>query len=130
MLWRTDSEQVEHAQELVLGHMAVAGDIVVLEDGLQVDALVLDSRLVFLQNCFNLLKILLSSQVLSSGKKSISGSDGGDSSSRCLVNSRDREGGVYIGDEVDVSKEALGVGGLVLFGESFKLIVSESEVHA
>ena len=48
MLWRTDSEQVEHAQELVLGHMAVAGDIVVLEDGLKVDALVLDSRLVLL----------------------------------------------------------------------------------
>ena len=48
MLWCTDSQQVKHAQELVLCHMAVAGDIVVLEDGLKVDALVLDSRLVFL----------------------------------------------------------------------------------
>lgn len=68
MLWCTDSQQVKHAQELVLRHMAVAGDVVVLEDGLQVDALVLDSRLVFLQNCFNFLCVLLTSQVLSAGK--------------------------------------------------------------
>ena len=104
--------------------MAVAGDIIILEDGLQVDALVLDSRLVFLQNCFNLLSVLLSSQVLSSGKKSISGSDGGDSSSRCLVNSRDSKGGVHISDEVYVPKEALRIRSLILFSESFELIVS------
>ena len=48
--------------------MAVAGDIIILEDGLQVDALVLDSRLVFLQNCINLLCVLLTSKVLSAGK--------------------------------------------------------------
>ena len=48
--------------------MAVAGDIIILEDWLQVDALVLDSRLVFLQNCLNFLSVLLSSKVLSAGK--------------------------------------------------------------
>ena len=110
--------------------MAVAGDIIILEDGLQVDALVLDSRLVFLQNCINLLCVLLTSKVLSAGKKGISGSGSGDSSSRCLVNSRDREGGVYIGDEVDVPKEALRVRCLVLLGQSFELIVGQREVHA
>ena len=68
MLWRTDSEQVEHAQELVLGHMAVAGDIVVLEDGLQVDALVLDSRLVLLEDCINFLLILVAGQVFPARK--------------------------------------------------------------
>lgn len=110
--------------------MAVAGDIVVLEDGFQVDALVLDSRLVLFEDCINLVCALLSSQVLPAGKQGVSGSDGGDSSSRCLVNSRDREGGVYIGDEVDVPKEALRVRCLVLFSESFELVVGQSEVHA
>ena len=124
MLRCTDSQQVKHTQELVLGHMAVAGDIVILEDGLQVDALVLDSRLVFLQNCINLLCVLLTSKVLSSGKKGISGSDSGDSSSRCLVNSRDSKGGVHISDEVYVPKEALRIRSLILFSESFELIVS------
>ena len=104
--------------------MAVAGDIIILEDGLQVDALVLDSRLVFLQNCIDLLCVLLTSKVLSAGKKGISGSDSGDSSSRCLVNSRDSKGRVHISDEVYVPKEALRIRSLILFSESFELIVS------
>ena len=124
MLRCTDSQQVKHTQELVLGHMAVAGDIVILEDGLQVDALVLDSRLVLLQNCINLRWVLLTSKVLSAGKKGISGSDSGNPSSRCLVNSRDRKGRVHISDKVYVPKEALRIRGLILFSESFKLIVS------
>ena len=48
--------------------MAVAGDIVVLEDGLQVDALVLDSRLVLLEDCINFLLILVAGQVFPARK--------------------------------------------------------------
>ena len=68
VLWRTDPKQVEHAQELVLGHVAVAGDVVVLEDGLQVDALVLDSRLVLLEDRINFLLILVAGQVFPARK--------------------------------------------------------------
>lgn len=57
----TDSQQVKNAQELILGHVAVARDIVVLEDRLEVDALVLDGGLVLLKNHIHFAIVLVAS---------------------------------------------------------------------
>lgn len=53
-----NSEQIEHSEELILGHMTVLSDIVVLEHWLQVNALVLNGCSVFLKDVINLGSVL------------------------------------------------------------------------
>lgn len=110
--------------------MAVAGDVVVLEDRFQVDALVLNSCLVLLKNHVDILIVLITSKILATGKKGITGGHGSNSSCWVLINSNDCKGFVDIGAEIDVSEESLGISGLVLLGEGFELVRSEGEVHA
>ena len=109
--------------------MAVAGDIIVLEDGLQVDALVLHSRLVFLQNCINLLCVLLTSKVLSAGEKGISWIDCCNSGGRSLVNASNCESAVHVSNEVSVTEETLRISSLILLGQSLEFIVGQGKVH-
>ena len=92
LLGRTDAKQVEHAKELLLCDMAVAGDVVVLKDRLQVDALVLHLSLVLLQDVINLLLHGCTCQVLATSKKSVVLSDGGNTSGGILVDALNGEG--------------------------------------
>ena len=50
MLRGSNSEQVEHSQELVLSHVAILGDIVVLEYWLEMNALVFDCYAILFQD--------------------------------------------------------------------------------
>ena len=124
-----DSEKIKHSEELFLGNMTVAGDVVVLEHGLQVNALVLDGGTVLLKDSLDLVVVLVASKVLSAGEESVSLSDGNDSGSGSLVNTLDGESSVHVGAEVSVAEESLGISGLVLLGKSLELIVSEGKVH-
>ena len=60
----TDSEEIQDAKELLLGYVPVASDVVVLEDGLQVDAIVLDLDAVLFEDVLDLLVHWGSSEVL------------------------------------------------------------------
>jgi len=54
LIWRRrDFQQIQYSQELDFSHMTILCDIEVLEDWFQVDALVLNSRPIFLQEAFN-----------------------------------------------------------------------------
>lgn len=125
----SDAKSVEDSEELFLGHMAILGDIIVLEDRFQVNALGLDSGTVFLKNLLDLLIILDAGKVLATGQKRVILGHSGDTSRGCLVNSRNGECRVDVSDEGLVGEEALRVSSLVLLGESFEFIVGESEVH-
>jgi len=110
--------------------MTVAGDVVVLEDWLEVDALVLNSCFVLFKDHVNLLFILATSEILATGKKGVTRSNGSNSRGWVFVNTNNCECFVDIGAEIDVSEESLGVSSLVLLGEGFELVSSEGEVHA
>lgn len=129
VLGSADSEQIEHAEELILGHVTVASDVVVLEHGFQVDALVFNRSFVLFKNFIDFLLVLFASKVFTAGEKSVSGGDGSDSSRWRLVNARDREGFVHVCAEVYIAEEALWISCLVLFGEGLELIVGQREVH-
>ena len=129
VLGSADSEQIEHAEELVLGHVTVASDVVVLEHGFQVDALVFNRSFVLFKNFIDFLVVLVASKVFTAGEKSVSGGDGSDSSRWRLVNARDREGFVHVCAEVYIAEEALWISCLVLFGEGLELVVGQREVH-
>ena len=129
MLRGVDSEKIKHSEELFLGNMTVAGDVVVLEHGLQVNALVLDGGTVLLKDSLDLVVVLVASKVLSTGEESVSLGDGNDSGSGSLVNALDGESSVHVGAEVSVAEESLGISGLVLLSKSLEFVVSESKVH-
>ena len=129
VLGSTDPEQVKDAKELILGHVAVARDVVVLEDWLQVDALVLDSRFVLLEDHVDFMVVLLARQVLATGKKSVTLGHGWDSRGWSFVNAGDGEGEVHVGAEICVSEEPLGVISLILLGQCLELVISQSKVH-
>ena len=124
-----DAEQVKHAKELILCDVAVASNVVVLENWLQVDALVLHLGLVLLKDLFDLLLHGRTCKVLASSKKSVILSDGGNASGGSLVDALNSESSVDVLAEVDVAEEALRVRGFVLLGQGLELIVSEGEVH-
>jgi len=67
-----DSEKIKDSEELFLGDMTIAGDVVVLEHGLKVDTLVLNGSTVLLKDSINLSFVLATSKVLSAGEESIS----------------------------------------------------------
>ena len=129
VLGSADSQQIEHAEELVLGHVTVASDVVVLEHWLQVNALVFNRSFVLFENIIDFLLVLFASKVFSAGEKSVSSSDRGDSSRWRLVNARDRKGSVHVCAEVYIAEEALWIGRLVLLGEGLELVVGQREVH-
>jgi len=54
VIWSRNPEQVEHTEELGLGHMAILRDIEVLEDRLQVNSHVADSLAVLVQQRLDL----------------------------------------------------------------------------
>lgn len=117
VLGSTDPEQVKDAKELILGHVAIARDIVVLEHGLQVNALVLDCRLVLLQDHVDFMIILLAGQVLTAGEKSVTLGHGWHSRGWSLVDAGNGEGAVHVCAEICVSEEPLRVISLILLGQ-------------
>ncbi len=126
----SDSEQIEHSKELILGHMTILSDIVVLEHWLQVNALVLNGCSVFLKDVINFGSVLSrSSKVLSASQKSVVLGDSCNSCGWSLVNSLDSECSVDVCNKVFVAEEALWVCSLILFGQSLELIISECEIH-
>ena len=129
MLGSTDAKEVEHSEELSLRNMLVMSDVVVLEYRFQMNALVFNSNLVFLENLIDSLLILLASKVLSTSKKRISRLDCGNSGCWCLVNASDCESTVHVCNEVSVTEETLGVRGFVLLGQSLKFIIRQSKIH-
>ena len=129
VVWSRNPEQVEHAEELGLGHMAVLRDVEVLEDWLQVDSHVGDSLAVLIQQRLDHVLTGTTSEVLAASEQSVADNDWSDSSLWCLVNASDGEGSVDCGNKVLVTEEFLGVASLVLIGECFELIVSQLEVH-
>jgi hypothetical protein len=114
---------------LVLGDVTVAGNVEVLEDGLKVNTLVLDSGTVLFKDSLDLLLVLITRKVLSAGQKSVALGDWGNSSRGILVNSGHSESSVDVGAEVGVAEEPLGVSGLVLQGQGLELVVRQGEVH-
>ena len=109
--------------------MAVLGDVEVLEDGFEVNTVVLDSCAIFVEDHLHFSVISTTCKVLATGKKSVVGGDGGDTSGWVLVDSSDGESFVDVGDEINVTEETLWVGRLVLLGKSLELVVSQVEVH-
>jgi len=107
----------------------VASDVVVLEHGLEVDALVLNLGLVLIEDVNDLLLHRGTSQVLSAGKEGIVLSDRSDTSGGRLIDTLNSERCVDVLAEIDVAEEALRVRSLVLLGEGLELIVGEGEVH-
>lgn len=61
ILGSSDSKQIESSEELILGYVTVARYVEVLEDGFQVNALVLDGGTVLFEDFFNFLLVLVSS---------------------------------------------------------------------
>ena len=129
VLGSADPQQIEHAKELNLSHMAVASDVVVLEHRLQVDALVFDRGFVLFEDFIDLLLVLVTGQVFAAGEKSISSRHRCDSCRWILVNASDCESSVHVRAEVYIAEEALWVGCLVLLGQRLELIVGQREVH-
>ena len=129
MLWSSDAKEVEHSEELSLRYMLVVSDVVVLEDGFQMNALIFNGNSVFFENVFDSLLILLTCKVLSASKKCISSLDWGNSGRRCLINTSNCESPVHICYEVSVTEETLGVSGLVLLGQSLEFIICQRKVH-
>ena len=126
MLWSKDSESVENSHELGFGHMAILGDIKVLEHWLQVDSHGLHSMSVLIQDLVNLrAKSWVRSQILSPCKEGVVLGDSGDLSGRCLVNSLDGESFVDVVHELSVPEESLWVVAAVLVGERLELVVGE-----
>jgi len=54
----SDSEQIQHSQELVLGHMAIFGDVVVLKHWLEMDALVFNGSFVLIKDVVDFISVL------------------------------------------------------------------------
>ena len=129
VLRSADSQKVEDTKELILGDMTVASDIVVLEDWFQMDALVLDGSLVFLENLVDLGIVLIASQVLAAGEESVASGHAWDACRGGLVDSGSGEGAVHVGAEFSVSEESLRIISLVLLGERLELVVGQGEVH-
>ena len=129
VLGSADPQQVKHTKELLFGNVAVARDVVVLKDWLEVNALVFHRSSVLFKNLVDFSFILIAGEVFAAGKQSVTLGHGGDSCRRRLVNARDRECAVHVGAEVCVAEEALGVLGLVLLGQRLELVVSECKVH-
>ena len=129
VLRSADSQKVEDTKELILGDMTVASDIVVLEDWFQMDALVLDGSLVFLENLVDLGVVLIAGQVLAAGEESVASGHAWDACRGGLVDAGDGEGAVHVGAEFSVSEESLRIISLVLLGERLELVVGQGEVH-
>ena len=129
VLRSSDAKKVEHSEELVLGHMTISGDVVVLEHGLQVNALGLDCVAVLVEDLLNFSLVLMASEILAAGKKSVVLGDSSNVGGGSLIDASDSEGSVDVCNKCLVSKESLGVRCLVLLGESLELVVGESKVH-
>jgi len=69
LLGGLDAEVVQDTEELVLGHVAVLGDVEVLEDGLQVHTLGLDGFAEMVEDRLDLTVVV--SEVLSAGKEGV-----------------------------------------------------------
>ena len=129
VLGSSNSQQIESSEELVLRDVTVAGNVEVLEDGLKVNALVLDGGTVLFKDFLDLLLVLITRKVLSTGQKSVALGDLGNSSRGILVDSGQSESSVDVGAEVGVAEEPLGVSSLVFQGQGLELIVRQGEVH-
>ena len=108
--------------------MAVLGDVVVLKAWLQMDALVLNSGLVLIEDLVDLRVRVRLVQILAAGKQSVVGGDGGHTRSRCLIDALDREGAVHVVAEGRILEEAFRIISLVLLGQGLELIVRQGEV--
>lgn len=122
-----DAEVVQHTEELVLGHVTVLGDVEILEDGLQVHTLGLDSFAEMVEDRLDLTVVV--SKVLSAGQEGVFFGEGGDTRAGALVNAADGEGLVDAVAEIHIIEEDFGVVRLILVREGFKFIVSQCEVH-
>lgn len=117
MLGSTDPQQIKHAKELFFCNVAVASDIVVLKDWLEVNALVFYGSFVLFKNLVDFSFILIACEVFAASEQSVSLCHGCDSRRRGLINARDCEGAVHVRAEVSVAEEALRVIGLILLGQ-------------
>lgn len=122
-----DAEVVQHTEELVLGHMAVLGDVEVLEDGLQVHTLGLNGFAEMVKDRLDLTVVV--SEVLSAGEEGVFFREGGDTRAGALIDASDGEGLVDAVAEIDIIEEDFGVVRLILVGEGLKFIVGQCEVH-
>ena len=129
VLGSANPQQVKHTEELLLRHVSIASDIIVLEDWLEVNALVFDRSFILFKNLVDFSFILLASQVFAASEQSVSLGHRGNSSSRVLVNACDCKGKIHVCTEVCVAEEALRVSCLVLLGQCLELVVGQSEVH-
>jgi len=126
----SDSEQIQHSQELVLGHMAIFGDVVVLKHWLEMDALVFNGSFVLIKDVVDFISVLgCACKVLSTSQKGVVLGNGGNSGGWSLVNSLDGESRVDVGNEVSVAEESLRVVGLVLLSQSLELVIGQNEVE-
>ena len=129
VLGSADPQQIEHTEELVFSHVAVAGDVVVLKDRFQVNALVFDRGFVLFENLVDLILVLVAGQVFASCEEGVACRHRCDSCCWRLVNTRNRKGSVHVCAEVYIAEEALWVSRLVLLGQGLELIVGQREVH-
>jgi hypothetical protein len=103
--------------------VTVAGNVEVLEDGLKVNALVLDGSPVLFEDLLDLFLVLITRKVLSAGQKSVALGDCGNSCRGVLVNSGQSESSVDVGAKVGVAEEPLGVSSLVFLGQGLEFVV-------
>jgi hypothetical protein len=121
-------EEVNYAEELLLGNVSVLGDIEVLEDGLEENAAGSDSLLVFSKDGLKVDHVF-SLEVLSAGENCLAFGHGGNFAEGVLLDSIGSEGLVDGGAELNVVEELLGVGGNILVSESLVLLVGEGEAE-
>jgi hypothetical protein len=123
-----DLKEVHDAEELLLSHVAVLGNVKVLEDGLEQNAASCHSLLVFGENCLNV-HLGLSLEVLAAGENGLVFGDRGDSDHGFLLDSTSGEGIVYGGAESDIVEEFFLVVGNILVSERLVLFVGEGETE-
>lgn len=109
--------------------MTVLGNVEVLEDRLEVHASLLNGISVLVDNVLHIDRAVVTSEVLAASKDSVFVRLRSDSSEGSLVNSRESEGLVDAGYEVNVVEEYFRVVGFVGVAESLEFIVSQGEVH-
>ena len=111
--------------------MTIFSDIEVLEDWLQVNALVLNGLSVFFQELIHASHLIwVGGQVLPSRKKGIVLCDWSNCGLWVLVNSSNCESFVDICYEGSVLEESLWVLCGILVSQEFKFIVSQRKLHA
>jgi len=131
LLWSVDLQQIEHTEELNLGHVTVLGAVKVLELGLQVDATDLDGAAVLIKNLLDGLIVSVDGglEVLSASQKSVVLCNGWHTYIGGLVDTLGGESLVDRLDKGNIVEELLWVTGLILGGQGVVFVLSKVEVE-